>query len=250
MTCFWNLILIFSIIYTVHPGRHWVTAQSVAKPAVYQPDNELSVNIGDAATLQCYMLYNTFNAVAWFKQPNRKKTQIIVKSLKSSVETFQFFTGFQKSRFCVERSSNCFNMTILNTTQSDEAMYYCAVLRPDRVVGDGTYLSIKGDHVTIASETSKAALCNNSVVYEPTPHGNNTNTNTQHNTVIYLGSALGLCALLIFYLTYFILRRRKCDKMKTSREDSSGKKQIPESEAKTVIYADVQFNKMKRKAEK
>ncbi|XP_060741644.1 uncharacterized protein LOC132856188 isoform X1 [Tachysurus vachellii] len=250
MDIFWILSLIFSIMYTVHPGRHWVAAQSVTKPPVYQPDKELSVNIGDSATLRCCMLNNTFNEVAWFKQANRKKPQIIVRSLKTSEETFHFFTGFQKSRFCIERSSNCFNMTILNTTQSDEAMYYCAVTRPKRVVGDGTYLSIKGAHVTIASETSKTALCDNSVVREPTPHGNNTNTNTQHNTVIGLGSALGLCALLIFCLTYFILRRRKGDKMKTSVEDSSGTKQIQESEAKTVIYTDVQFNKMKAKAEK
>ncbi|GAA6067467.1 uncharacterized protein LOC113646068 isoform X1 [Tachysurus ichikawai] len=144
MTCFWNLVLIFSIMYTVHPGRHWVTAQSVTKPPVYQPDKELSVNIGDSATLRCCMLNNTFDAVAWFKQPNRKKTQIIVTSLKTSEETFHFFTGFKKSRFCIESSSNCFNMTILNTTQSDEAMYCCAVMGPKRVVGDGTYLSIKG----------------------------------------------------------------------------------------------------------
>ncbi|KAK2839083.1 hypothetical protein Q7C36_013897 [Tachysurus vachellii] len=248
MSSFWILLLIFSTMYTVHPGRHWVTAQSLTKPPVHQPDKELSVNIGDSATLQCCVSENVVGIITWFKQPNREKPQIVVTVYKSAGETFH--TGFQKSHFGIERSSNCCNITILIISQSDEAMYYCAMTRPIIVFGDGTYLQIKGDHVTIASETSKAALCDNSVVCEPTPHGNNTNTNTQHNTVIGLGSALGLCALLIFCLTYFILRRRKLEtsRSNTAVEDSPGTMQ--ESEAESLNYAALQFSKRKTKAEK
>ncbi|XP_060741645.1 uncharacterized protein LOC132856188 isoform X2 [Tachysurus vachellii] len=236
MDIFWILSLIFSIMYTVHPGRHWVTAQSVTKPPVYQPDKELSVNIRDSATLRCCVSENVDRTITWFKQPKREKPQIVVTVYRSTEQTFH--TGFQKSRFRIERSSNCFNMIILRVTQSDEAMYYCVVTRHSIVFGDGTYLQIKGDHVTIASETSKAALCDNSVVREPTPHGNNTNTNTQHNTVIGLGSALGLCALLIFCLTYFILRRRKGDKTK-DLEKSPGIRR--ESHVNRFSYEALQF---------
>ncbi|KAK2839086.1 hypothetical protein Q7C36_013900 [Tachysurus vachellii] len=248
MSSFWILLLIFSTMYTVHPGTHWVIAQSLTKPPVYQPDKELSVNIGDSATLQCCVSENVVGIITWFKQPKREKPQIVVTVYKSAGETFH--TGFQESLFRIERSSNCSNITILSVTQSDEAMYYCAVWTPYLVFRDGTYLQIKGDHVTIASETSKAALCDNSVVCEPTPHGNNTNTNTQHNTVIGLGSALGLCALLIFCLTYFILRRRKpkTSRSNTAVEDSPGTMQ--ESEAKSLNYAALQFSKRKTKAEK
>ncbi|KAK2839082.1 hypothetical protein Q7C36_013896 [Tachysurus vachellii] len=258
MSSFWILLFIFSTMYTVHPGRHWVTAQSLTKPPVYQPDKELSVNIGDLATLRCCVSENVY-IITWYKQPDSEKPQIIVTVYKSVGETFH--TGFQKSRFRIEKSSNCFNIIILNTIQSDEAMYYCAVRTSITVFGDGTYLQIKGDHVTIASETSKAALCDNSVVCEPTPHGNNTNTNTQHNTesemirslhrtVIGLGSALGLCALLIFCLTYFILRRRKLEtsRSNTAVEDSPGTMQ--ESEAESLNYVALQFSKRKTKAEK
>lgn len=77
-----------------------------------------------------------------FKQPNRKNPQLIVKFSKNAGETF--YNGFQESRFEIERFSNCFNMTILNTVQSDEAMYYCALTSPSLVFGDGTYLKIKG----------------------------------------------------------------------------------------------------------
>ncbi|XP_053487913.1 uncharacterized protein LOC128612035 [Ictalurus furcatus] len=245
MTGFWILILIFSTMYTVQPGRCWVTAQSPTESPVYQPDKELSVNTGDSATLRCCISEKEVGMIAWVKQPNRKKPQIIVRVYKSGGETF--FNGFQDSHFQIERSSNCRNLTILNIIQSDEAMYYCALTRPNLVFGDGTYLKIKGDHVTIASETSKPALCDNSVVCEPTLHGNNTNMNTHEKTVLGLGTALGLCALLIFCLIYFILRRRK---LKACIEDSPGMKQVRESEAETLNYAAVQFTKRKAKGEK
>ncbi|XP_034161943.2 uncharacterized protein LOC113542720 [Pangasianodon hypophthalmus] len=243
MTCFWILILIFSTMFTVQPGRRWVTAQSLTESPVYQPDKELSVDIGDSATLQCCVSENEVGIIAWFKQLNGKKLQLIVTVYKSGGETF--YNGFQKSRFKIEKSSNCFNMTILNIIQSDEAMYYCALTFPDIVFADGTSLKIKGEHVTIASETSTPALCDNSVVCEPTLHGNSTNINTQEKTVLGLGTALGFCALLIFCLTYFILRRRK---LKACIENSPGMRQ--EFEAEPLNYAAVQFTKRKAKAEK
>ncbi|XP_053487933.1 uncharacterized protein LOC128612054 [Ictalurus furcatus] len=245
MSVLWILILIFSTMYIVQPGRLWVTAQSLTDSPVYQPDKELSVNIGDSATLRCCVSGNQIQIIDWFKQPNRKKPQIIVTVYKDAKETF--YNGFQQSRFHIERSPDCFNMTILDIIQSHEAMYYCALKRPNPVFADGTYLKIKGDHVTIASETSKPALCDNSVVCEPTLHGNNTNMNTHEKTVLGLGTALGLCALLIFCLIYFILRRRK---LKACIEDSPGMKQVRESEAETLNYTAVQFTKRKAKAEK
>ncbi|MCI4379623.1 hypothetical protein PGIGA_G00230370, partial [Pangasianodon gigas] len=69
-----------------------------------------------------------------------------------------------------------------------------------------------------------------------------------HSTVLGLGTALGLCALLIFCLIYFTLRRRKCDKMNASIEDSPGMRQ--ESEAETLNYAALQFSKRKAKGGK
>ncbi|XP_053091588.1 uncharacterized protein LOC113542931 [Pangasianodon hypophthalmus] len=180
MSGFWILFMTFSAVYPVQPGRRWVTAQSPTESSVYQPDKELSVDIGDSATLQCCVSEKDFGLMAWFKQAKRIKPQTIVSFFKTAGETF--YNGFQNSRFQIERSSDCFNITILNITQSDEAMYYCALTFPNIVFGDGTYLKIKGEHVTIASETSTPALCDNSVVCEPTLHGNSTNMNTQEKT--------------------------------------------------------------------
>ncbi|NP_001187170.1 novel immune-type receptor 13 [Ictalurus punctatus] len=236
MTGSWNLVLIISTMYTGQSGRLWVTAQS-PKPGVYQSDKKLSVDIGNSATLQCCLFEKVDEEIIWFKQQNRKQPQIIVRFFKTAGETF--YSEFQNPRFRIKKHGNCFNMTISNTTMSDEATYYCAL-----VFADGTYLKIKGDHVTTASETSKPALCDNSVVCEPTLHGNNSNMNTHKKTVLGLGMALGLCALLIFCLIYFILRRRK---LNASIEDSPG---MRESDAETLNYAALQFAKRKAKADK
>ncbi|XP_047013319.2 uncharacterized protein LOC108268757 isoform X2 [Ictalurus punctatus] len=236
----WILFMIFSTMYTVQRGRRWVTAQSPTESPVYQPDKELNVNIADSATLRCCILEKNFGVIAWFKQTKRTKPQTIVSFFKTAGETF--FNGFQKSHFQIERSSNCFNMIILNTTQSDEAMYYCALTCPNLVFGDGTYLKIK--------ETSKPALCDNSVVCEPTLHGNSTIMNTHEKTVLGLGTALGLCALLIFCLIYFILRRRKNEICRLNASIENCPEMTQEYETETLNYAALQFSKRKAKVEK
>ncbi|KAG7328841.1 hypothetical protein KOW79_007015 [Hemibagrus wyckioides] len=236
---FWIFVLIVSTMYTVQPGRCWVTAQSPTVPKVYQPDKELSVNIGDSATLQCCNFGIKDREVIWFKQQYGKQPHIMVRFFKTDGE--KFYNEFQNSRFQMKQFGNCFNLTISNTTLSDEATYYCAL-----VSTDGTLLKIKGERVN--TETPKPALSDNSVVCDPTLHGNNTNMNTQDKTVPALGTALGLCTILIFCLTYFILRRRKLDKMNTSVEESSGMRQ--ESDAEALNYAAIHFTKRKVKADK
>ncbi|XP_058252994.1 uncharacterized protein LOC131357746 [Hemibagrus wyckioides] len=255
MTDLWILILIFSTIYSVQPGRRWVTAQST-DPSVYQPDKELSVNIRDSAILRCCIIDKEVGLMVWFKQTYRKKPQIIVSVFKSGGAVFH--TGFQKSRYWIERSSNCCKMIILSVIQSDEAMYYCAVTRPNLVFADGTYLKIKGENFTIESETSKPAVSDNSVVCEPTT-ANDTNMNTQdktvsemnrslHWTVFGLGTALGLCALLIFCLTYYILRRIINDNCRLNASTENCVEMRQESETETLNYAALQFSKKKAKA--
>ncbi|KAG7328819.1 hypothetical protein KOW79_006993 [Hemibagrus wyckioides] len=247
MAGFSVFILIFCTIYTVELRRNF--SGSVTEPGVYQADEVLCVNVGDSATLPCCVFGDNVGVVIWYKQPNGKQPRIMSRRQKSDEVTF--FSGFQNLRFQLQSSLNCFNMTISNIIHSDEATYYCAIISPYSVFGSGTYLKIK--------ETSKPALSDNSVEGEPTLHGNNTNMNTQENTesglirslhwtVISLGMALGLCALLIFFLTYFILRKRECDKINASVEESPGMRQ--ESEAETLNYAALKFSKRKAKAEK
>ncbi|MCJ8733730.1 hypothetical protein PDJAM_G00226950, partial [Pangasius djambal] len=128
--------------------------------------------MGNSATLQCCVFGKEDGEIIWFKQQNGKQPRIIVRYFKTARETF--YDEFQNSRFQIKKHGNCFNMTISNTTLSDQATYYCAL-----VFGDGTHLQIKGEHVTTASGTSTPAVCDNSEVCEPTLHGDNKNMNTQ-----------------------------------------------------------------------
>ncbi|KAI5624910.1 putative immune-type receptor 13 isoform 2 precursor [Silurus asotus] len=162
MTTVCVFILIFSTLYAVEPVGRCVSAQSLPEPPVYQPDKELSVDIGDSATLPCCISTKQVGIIDFFKQPNRQKIQIMVTVYKTGSETFHH--GFQKFRYQIGRSSTCFNLTILNTTGSDEATYYCAVTRPNIVFAEGTYLKIK-------------------VVCKETLHGNITIISTQEKTV-------------------------------------------------------------------
>ncbi|XP_053361130.1 uncharacterized protein LOC128531343 isoform X2 [Clarias gariepinus] len=253
-TIFWILFLI--TLYTLHPGRRWVTAQFHTEPPVYQPDEELTVGIGGSATLRCCVSENQIGIIELFKQQNKKKRQIIVTVYKTNKETF--YSGFQETDYLIEKSSNCFSVTILHTIQSDEAMYYCALTKPNPVFANGTYLKVKGEHVTsttaTTSETSEPALYDHTVTSEPTVQQRNSsitpNINTQEKTVLGLGTALGLCVILILCLACFILRG-KCDKH-TSTENSPANRQVViyESEAETQNYAALKFSTRNAKAEK
>ncbi|KAI5104806.1 putative immune-type receptor 14b isoform X1 [Silurus meridionalis] len=133
---------VYSSVYFIESGGRWVSAESLTKSPVYQPDKELSVDIGDSATLRCCISEKQYGMVTWFKQPTRKKPQTIVRSFVTAGDTFN--DGFNESHFQIERSTNCINLSILNTFQSDEATYYCAVTRPNIVFAEGTYLKING----------------------------------------------------------------------------------------------------------
>ncbi|KAF7706974.1 uncharacterized protein LOC124386275 isoform X2 [Silurus meridionalis] len=226
MTTVCVFILIFSTLYAVEPVGCWVSAQSLPESPVYQPDKELSVDIGDSATLPCCFSTKHVGIIDFFKQPNRQKLQIMVTVYKTGSETFHH--GFQRFRYQIERSSTCFNLTILNTTASDEATYHCAVMRPNIVFAEGTYLKIK-------------------VVCKETLHGNITTISTHEKTVFGLGTALGLCGLLIFCLTCFILRKKVATTENTPRK---GQVCVQETEAETLNYAALQFSKRKAKDEK
>ncbi|XP_060783137.1 uncharacterized protein LOC132890343 [Neoarius graeffei] len=174
MTGFWISVLVFSTMYPVQSGRHRVTAQS-SEPDVYQPDKKLIVDIGASVTLQCYIFEVEVEEMIFFKQQNRKQPRIIVRFFNAARETF--YNEFQNPRFQIKKHTNCFNLTILNTALSDEAVYYCALTRPDPVFGEGTDLKFKGQSFTTESETSKPALCDH-----------NTNMNTQEKTEVSPGT--------------------------------------------------------------
>ncbi|KAF5896273.1 uncharacterized protein DAT39_014025, partial [Clarias magur] len=126
---------------TIQLFRCWVSAQSPSESPVDQPHKEISVNLGDPATLQCCISKSDFGSIAWLKLTKRTKPQTIVYFYAHAGETF--YNESQKSRFKIERFSSCINVTILNILKSDEGMYYCMITYPYAVFGDGTDLKIE-----------------------------------------------------------------------------------------------------------
>ncbi|XP_046704964.1 uncharacterized protein LOC124385747 isoform X2 [Silurus meridionalis] len=211
MAHFWTLILIFSTMYQAR--KYQVTADSPKQPEVCLFQKELSVNIGESATLHCCVSNNLQNGrIIWLKQrPNQTRPEVVAGT----------FTGeFQSSRLQIENQGNCYNLTIFNTTKSDNSIYYCALMYSNKIS-----LKIKGSNVSPREKTTELPC-------------------TQEKTVFALGAALGLCVLLKFCLIFILLRRRKYN---ASVEDSPGTKQ--ESEEETLNYAAVNFSKTKAEAE-
>ncbi|XP_060782781.1 uncharacterized protein LOC132890010 [Neoarius graeffei] len=240
MAGLWILVLIFSTMCTMQTDRLWIAAQSLTDAEVYQPDEELSVDICGSVTLRCCIFQNKGGKLFLVKQQNKKTPVFIAGPFNPAEETFH--SEFQNSHFQINKSGNCFSLIISKATLSDEAMYYCGL-----TFSSGTQLKVKG--------TLKPALCDNSVASETMLHGNSTNMNTQeksevtrslHSSVFGLGTALGFCALLIFCLIYIILRRRKCENCRLKASQGT----MEEHEAETVNYAALKFSKQEAKAEK
>lgn len=128
----------FAFLDTIQPGRLWAFAQSRTQPEAYLIDPELSVDLCDSAHLQCCIFHNRGGDIFWFKQQNRKPPVLLAGIFNPAGKTL--YSEFQNPRIQTKQNKdNCFVMTISNTTPSDEAMYYCAV-----VFSAGTQLKIKG----------------------------------------------------------------------------------------------------------
>lgn len=135
MIFFRFLMHVFIFLDTVQHGRLCVTAQSLTDLELYQPTEKISVDICDSAPLQCCIFNYGKGKIFWFKQEKRKAPVFIAGPFNHDGVTF--YSEYQSSRFQIEKHGNCFVLTILNTTLSDEATYYCAVM-----ISAGTYLQI------------------------------------------------------------------------------------------------------------
>ncbi|XP_039514673.1 uncharacterized protein LOC120469629 [Pimephales promelas] len=116
---------------------------------IIQLDSVLSVDEGDTVVLSCSISSAQISLASWYKQVTGEEPRLIASSLLHSSES-QFHNEFDKSHFEVSRVTDTFNLTIMNTVQSDSATYYCTTSLSNYVnFGNGTRLVIKG------AETSK-----------------------------------------------------------------------------------------------
>ncbi|XP_073764308.1 uncharacterized protein nitr1k [Danio rerio] len=110
---------------------------------VVQEDNIKIVEAGQDVKFTCTFSWHTQLTKAWFKQTNNGKSLQIVSSYGSQKPSWN--PKFEKTnRFNAAKGDNFFNLTILKTTLSDSATYYCVVSSYQATgMGSGTRLLVR-----------------------------------------------------------------------------------------------------------
>ncbi|XP_066561861.1 uncharacterized protein LOC136750726 [Amia ocellicauda] len=101
-----------------------------------------TAQLGDSVTLLCDL---QGSYLIWFKQTTAQTPRSIATSYNYLPEITLFNEFKTDARFTVKRDEEGFNLTIARTEPSDEATYFCGILRTNHVhFGNGTYLTLKG----------------------------------------------------------------------------------------------------------
>uniref|UniRef100_A0A8C2EY99 Novel immune-type receptor 5 n=1 Tax=Cyprinus carpio TaxID=7962 RepID=A0A8C2EY99_CYPCA len=103
----------------------------------------ISAYEGDNVVLPCFIKLKQITMVLWYKQVTGEEPHLIASSLLHSSRS-QFHNEFNSSHFDAVRGDGSFNLTVMNTTESDLGMYYCATSFSNKIkFGIGTRLVIK-----------------------------------------------------------------------------------------------------------
>uniref|UniRef100_A0A673G895 Uncharacterized LOC107735930 n=1 Tax=Sinocyclocheilus rhinocerous TaxID=307959 RepID=A0A673G895_9TELE len=112
---------------------------------IIQLNPVVSVHEGDPMVLSCFITTKQTSTTLWYKQVTGEEPRLIVSSILHSSKS-QFHNEFDSNHFDVLRGTDSFNLTIVNTVQSDWGTYYCAFSFSNIIkFGNGTHLVIKGD---------------------------------------------------------------------------------------------------------
>uniref|UniRef100_A0A673FZL5 Uncharacterized LOC107735930 n=1 Tax=Sinocyclocheilus rhinocerous TaxID=307959 RepID=A0A673FZL5_9TELE len=114
---------------------------------IIQLNPVVSVHEGDPMVLSCFITTKQTSTTLWYKQVTGEEPRLIVSSILHSSKS-QFHNEFDSNHFDVLRGTDSFNLTIVNTVQSDWGTYYCAFSFSNIIkFGNGTHLVIKGDYL-------------------------------------------------------------------------------------------------------
>ncbi|XP_053486923.1 signal-regulatory protein beta-1-like [Ictalurus furcatus] len=108
---------------------------------VNQPDRVITADVGENVTLHCFRLGENNNEPnIWYKQKVGHEPCLMVTVLTEP----DYEDEFKSPRFSIEKEKGSVHLKIANVEPSDEAMYYCGVVKFMKVFGKGTFLSVKG----------------------------------------------------------------------------------------------------------
>ncbi|XP_060783224.1 uncharacterized protein LOC132890420 [Neoarius graeffei] len=130
MTWVWITVVLFNKI------------DSAQENGINQPNPMITADVGENVTLHCFRLQEDQSGpLIWYKQKVGHKPHAMVTVQHEP----NFEDEFKSPRFSIEKEKMSCHLKIAKVERSDEAMYYCGLLKMFSVFGKGTYLSVKGD---------------------------------------------------------------------------------------------------------
>ncbi|KAM9470464.1 uncharacterized protein Hap1MRO34_012435 [Clarias gariepinus] len=138
------------MLYTSHRQHMtlmWITVMlfnkmdSAVQNDVNQPNPLITTDVGGNVTLQCFRLeVEKSEPIVWYKQKIGHEPRIMV----TVVHEPNYEEEFKSPRYSIESVKGSCHLKIANVKPSDEAMYYCGVVKFVKSFGKGTFLSVKG----------------------------------------------------------------------------------------------------------
>ncbi|XP_030610057.1 uncharacterized protein LOC115797599 [Archocentrus centrarchus] len=109
---------------------------------ISQPESVQTVEIGDSATIKCYIKSIVMRRV-WYKVTTERKLQLVVAH-NSHYNRIVFSEGFDR-RYSLKLDQTSSNLSISTTSWEDVGTYFCGVVELNAIqFGSGTFLILKG----------------------------------------------------------------------------------------------------------
>ncbi|KAF5890216.1 putative immune-type receptor 15a precursor [Clarias magur] len=133
------VVVIFALVFVITcEGRNRYSAQ---QNYVNQPNPLVTADIGGNVTLQCFRLQEVKSEpIVWYKQKIGNEPRIMV----TVVHEPNYEEEFKSPRYSIEIEKGSCYLKIFNVEPSDEAIYYCGLVKFVKSFGKGTFLSVKG----------------------------------------------------------------------------------------------------------
>lgn len=118
-----------------------IPADSEQENDIHRPKDMISADEGDNVTLHCFHPQEKLSEpIVWYKQKFGHEPRVMVTVLHEA----NFEKEFESPRFSIEKGKLSFQLKIAKVDSSDEAVYYCAIVKYLKLFEKGTFLSVKG----------------------------------------------------------------------------------------------------------